>query len=204
MGTLGATLIVLNEEKYIERAITNLLPMCKEIIIVDGGSTDRTMEVSKKYDCKIIENKFAFDFSAQRNFALRQSSCDWVVTVDADEYFTGKAISKIKDLAAADDPEVSAYSFWRKDLIDGVECGKMPQWRLLKRGAVEWSGKIHEGLKFLSGRGKEMPLEFELIHCKEFRRQLYSDKLYENITNGVDAFPSEENYELDSRTFEGI
>lgn len=203
MGTLGAALIVLNEEKYIARAIKNLLTMCKEIIVVDGGSTDLTMEISK-YDCKVVEKKFAFDFSAQRNFALQQSTCDWVITIDADEYFTSKAISKIIELAAADEPEVSAYSFWRTDLIDGAEHGKMPQWRLVKRNAVEWSGKLHEGLKFLSGHGKELPPEFELIHCKEFRRQLYSDKLYENITNGVDAFPSEENYELDSRTFEGI
>jgi glycosyltransferase involved in cell wall biosynthesis len=203
MATLGAALIVLNEEAYIERALKNLVSIAREIVVVDGGSTDRTPDICKAYGCKIVRNQFNFDFAAQRNVALAGSSCDWVMTTDADEYFSDEAKAKIIELVRENDEGVGGYRFVRLDRLDGRQIGKTLQWRLLRRLSSTWEGRLHEGVALSSGRRVDLPEEFPLIHCKEMKRQKYNDRLYDNITNGINGFPTGPDYIMTKRTFEG-
>jgi len=66
---LSICMIVLNEEAIIHNTLENLKNVADEIVIVDGGSTDKTQEICKEYTDKVYVRKFDGDFSAQKNYA---------------------------------------------------------------------------------------------------------------------------------------
>lgn len=83
MTKLSATLIVLNEETRIE-ACLQALEWVDEIVVVDGGSEDRTVELARKYTAKVYSRTFD-DFSRQKNYAVEQAAEEWILSIDADE-----------------------------------------------------------------------------------------------------------------------
>ena len=85
--TITALCIVKNEEKNIEQSINSYKNAVDEIIIVDTGSTDNTKEICKNLGCKIFDFEWTDDFSEARNFALSKATGDWILFLDADEYF---------------------------------------------------------------------------------------------------------------------
>jgi len=80
---ISALAITYNEETHIESYIKSLA-FADEIIIVDSFSTDRTVEIAKQYDVKVISRAFK-NFSDQKNFAISQATYDWIVFFDLDE-----------------------------------------------------------------------------------------------------------------------
>src|SRR5271157_5331642 len=80
---ITATIITLNEERNIARAIESLR-CCDEILIVDSGSVDRTVELAQKLGARAIEAGWR-GFAAQKNWAAEQASHDWILSLDADE-----------------------------------------------------------------------------------------------------------------------
>lgn len=87
--TIG--MIVKNEEKYLRRCLEALQPILKsissELIIVDTGSTDRTVEIAKEFTDKVLFFEWINDFAAARNFGLEKAQGEWFMAVDADEIF---------------------------------------------------------------------------------------------------------------------
>jgi len=83
MQTLSVIIPTYNEEASIERALKSV-QFADEIILVDSFSTDKTVDIANKYNCKILQRKFD-NFSNQKNHALQFANCDWVLFVDADE-----------------------------------------------------------------------------------------------------------------------
>ena len=86
MKKIGLVMIVKNESRSLDKCLISAKKLVDEIYITDTGSTDNTLEIAQKYNAHISEFKWCNDFSAARNFALRQSSCDWNLVLDADEY----------------------------------------------------------------------------------------------------------------------
>lgn len=82
---ISLCMMVKNEEKYIEGAILSVLPLVDEIVVVDTGSTDKTREILKKYNAKIIDYKWDDDFSKPRNIGLKACRGNWILRIDADE-----------------------------------------------------------------------------------------------------------------------
>lgn len=86
---LSIGMIVKNEEKYLDKCLTALSPILSnidsELIIVDTGSTDKTIEIAKKHTDKVYHFKWCDDFSAARNETLKYSSGEWYMFLDADE-----------------------------------------------------------------------------------------------------------------------
>lgn len=95
---LSQCMIVKNEEKNIERALSWGKAIVREQIVVDTGSTDRTVELAEKAGAKVIQFQWIDDFSAAKNFALEQATGDWIAFLDADEYFTEEETKKIMPL----------------------------------------------------------------------------------------------------------
>lgn len=187
-------IIAQDEEKYIHKAIMNLRPNVKEVIVIDGGSKDRTVEIAKNLKCRVEHRKFDFDFSAQRNFGIECVTTEWVLWLDADEYFDEHVYDVIPTLCMKSDKNVSAYQFYRRSIFDGrrVDNDEDFQWRLTRKGGCVWDGKIHEGLRHLDGFiGKRLPKEFILFHEHSMARQLYNNKLYWGINNGVTRRPGD-------------
>ena len=97
---LSIGMIVKNEEKHLENCMKALMPLRQqiksELIIVDTGSTDRTIEIAKKYADKFYTFEWINDFSAARNYGLERAEGKWFMFLDADEYFD-EDISEIVD-----------------------------------------------------------------------------------------------------------
>lgn len=91
---LSVFIIAFNEERIIEECLKKL-NWVDEIIVVDSGSTDRTVEICEKYRAKVIYKKFE-GFGQQKQFALDQTTNDWVLSLDADEVLTDELIAEMK------------------------------------------------------------------------------------------------------------
>lgn len=86
MLPISVCLIAKNEEKHIEECLKCLQPYGFEIVLTDTGSTDRTVELARKYTDKIYFFEWCGDFSAAKNFAMQKASHDWILSIDCDEY----------------------------------------------------------------------------------------------------------------------
>jgi glycosyltransferase involved in cell wall biosynthesis len=81
--TISATIITFNEERNLPRAIESLR-CCDEIVVVDSGSTDRTVEIAERYGARVLEANWR-GYAGQKNYASDQARHDWVLSLDADE-----------------------------------------------------------------------------------------------------------------------
>jgi len=94
---ISACIITKNEEKNLESYFEKIQGLVQEIILVDTGSTDRTLEIARSYGAKIYTYEWHQDFAAAKNYALQQATGDWIVCLDADEYFTSESIGNLKN-----------------------------------------------------------------------------------------------------------
>src|SRR5579863_8905951 len=80
---ISATIIALNEERNIARVIESVR-CCDEIVVVDSGSVDRTVEIAGKLGARVVESAWP-GYAAQKNLAAERASYDWILSLDADE-----------------------------------------------------------------------------------------------------------------------
>jgi glycosyltransferase involved in cell wall biosynthesis len=97
---ISAFIIVKNEEKRLPRAIAALKPWVDEIIVVDSGSTDATMEIARAMGAKVTFNEWN-GYGAQKGFAERLCRNDWVLNVDADEVVTRELAAEVRAIFAS-------------------------------------------------------------------------------------------------------
>ncbi len=83
---LSVCIIAKNEEKNLEKCLKSVKFVADEIIVVDTGSTDKTIQIAQKYTNKIFNFEWNDDFSAARNFALDRATGEFIISIDADEY----------------------------------------------------------------------------------------------------------------------
>lgn len=95
--TLAACLIVKNEEAVLPRCLDSVREICDEIVVVDTGSTDRTVEIASSYGAKIGHFEWCDDFSAARNASLDLATSHWVLWIDADEELTPESWNAIRE-----------------------------------------------------------------------------------------------------------
>jgi tetratricopeptide (TPR) repeat protein len=83
--TISACMMVKDEEELLPRCLDTIKSLVDEIVIVDTGSTDRTVEIAKSHGAKVYHHLWESDFSKHRNQSIRYASGDWIFIVDADE-----------------------------------------------------------------------------------------------------------------------
>lgn len=93
---ISACYIVKNEEENLKTSLESLKQFVDEIIVVDTGSSDATVDVAKNFGAKIFYESWQNDFSTPRNIALNNASGDWIIFLDADEYFTSLTAKNIR------------------------------------------------------------------------------------------------------------
>jgi hypothetical protein len=148
---LSACLIVQDEQERLPEALRSLA-FCDEIVVVDGGSRDRTIELARAAGAQVIENPWP-GYAAQRNVALDAASGDWVLEIDADERVTPQLQASIQALMA-DPPEGADIAIFalRNRFLGGLlgPSAKYPFYRsrLFRRGAYRHNeGRaVHEGI----------------------------------------------------------
>lgn len=115
---LSLIVITKNEEAAIRRCLASV-PCADEIIVVDSGSSDRTVEIAESLGAKVIVTSDWPGFGPQKARALAQASGDWVLSLDADEWLDPEAIEPLKAAMAAVD--ASAYRISRRSRF----CGRI-------------------------------------------------------------------------------
>lgn len=98
MPELTLSMIVKNEEKYLRECLESVKDIADEIVIVDTGSTDRTIEIAKEFNAQIFEFEWIDDFAAARNHALSKSNGKWILYMDADERLLPESIPHLQKI----------------------------------------------------------------------------------------------------------
>ncbi len=96
--TLSTCLIVKNEEKHLATCLKSVRAISDEIVVVDTGSEDRTVEIAQELGAKVFHYEWQKDFAAARNFANEQASSDWILQLDADEELFPEDQGKVREL----------------------------------------------------------------------------------------------------------
>ncbi len=86
---ISACIIGYNEEDKVEECLKSVAPIVREIIFVDSYSTDKTVEIVKKYTSKIYRRKFT-NYTEQKNFAIKKARFQWILSIDCDERLSPK------------------------------------------------------------------------------------------------------------------
>lgn len=116
---LSGLMIVQDEEECLARALDSLHPHVDELVVVDGGSVDDTRKIAGKYaKVRLYDLPMPDDFAVQLNRAIELVSGEWVVRLDADEYFDGYTTSCFPALMTSE--KYDAYAFSRKTFIDNA------------------------------------------------------------------------------------
>jgi glycosyltransferase involved in cell wall biosynthesis len=126
--TISLCMIVKNEERLLGGCINSVIPIIDEIIIVDTGSNDKTIDVARSYGAKIFIKKWKNDFRIARNEYLKYASCDWILTLDADERIAHKDLAGIKELLC--NKRISGYIFPIRNYINDNNI--LQEWHLSK------------------------------------------------------------------------
>lgn len=166
MISLSVCMIVKNEEKVLDRILSQVKAIADEIIIVDTGSCDGTKSIAKQYTDLVFDFKWCQDFSAARNFSCSKATKDYFMWLDADDVITPDNSKKLLELKESLDPSCDivmmkyaagfdeqdrpSFSYYRERLIKN-NCG------------YKWEGKVHETI---APRGRLLYSDIEIEHRK--------------------------------------
>jgi glycosyltransferase involved in cell wall biosynthesis len=161
---ISATIITCNEERRIARTIESLR-CCDEIVVVDSGSTDRTVEIAQQLGARVIESAWP-GYAKQKNLASAQAANDWILSLDADEALSEALEAEIWQLRKKG-PEFDAYTMPRLAQYLGrwiLHSGWHPdrKVRLYDRRQASWVGEfVHESVEV---RGSVGHLKSNILH----------------------------------------
>lgn len=153
--TLSVCLIVRDEEALLDGCLQSVAPLADEVVVIDTGSTDRTIEIACAHGAHVGHFAWSDDFAAARNASLDAATSDWVLVIDADERLAPGAAGAIRALIAAEPADAPPTAYC--PLIESVDADGRPLgadhmprlWR--HRPAIRFRGRVHERLE-LDGR----------------------------------------------------
>lgn len=163
---LSAAIITFNEELNIGRTIASVLDVADEVVLVDNGSTDRTLEIAQSFGDKVrIIHEPWRGFPGQKNFAIEKCSGDWILSLDADEELSPELIANLRQTIAQ--ASVDAIAINRRLMFLGrwIHRGGLypdPKVRLFRRGKARFEERpVHESIRF---DGPTARAKGDLIH----------------------------------------
>lgn len=139
---VSAALIVRDEEEFIEGCLASLVGHVDEIVVVDTGSRDRTIEIASRFGVNLHHFPWRNDFSAARNAALDKASGDWILYIDADERLLAPSRDALSHILA-DEGKVA----WRLRLYPRVGWTAYSELRLFRNDPrIRFEGVVHESM----------------------------------------------------------
>lgn len=167
---ISACYIVKNEAKNLAKSIKSLKNQVNEIVVVDTGSTDNTITVARKLGARVYSFPWQDDFGKARNFALSKAKGDWLVLLDADEYFTAKTAGNIRQvIRQAKQADAILIQMVNYDVDKAEIQDYFYQLRIVRnQQGLHYEGKIHEELKLSEGQSMKflrvLPEMLEIYH----------------------------------------
>jgi glycosyltransferase involved in cell wall biosynthesis len=180
---ISATIIACDEERNIARAIESLR-CCDEILVLDSGSVDRTVEIATQLGARVVESPWQ-GYAKQKNLVAAQASHDWIFSLDADEALSEALEAEIWQLKKAG-PQFDAYTMPRMAQYLGrwiLHSGWYPDRkpRLYDRRKASWVGDfVHESVQV---NGTVGHLKSNLLHytCDSISEHLRSLDRYTTL-----------------------
>jgi glycosyltransferase involved in cell wall biosynthesis len=165
---LSVCIITYNEEANIGRTLDSVKRIADEMIVVDSGSTDKTVELARGRGAKVFVEEWR-GFAAQKNAAMAKASGDWILSLDADEEVSQELAASIQALLKSGNaaPDCDGYMVARRNLYLGrwiKRSGYYPdrKLRLVRRGMGKFEDRaVHESMRT---SGKVGRLEGDLLH----------------------------------------
>jgi glycosyltransferase involved in cell wall biosynthesis len=187
---VSTCLIVKNEEQFLNTCLESVKNFSDEIILVDTGSTDNTIEIAKKYTDKIFYYKWDNDFSKARNYSISKAKNNWVFIIDGDEYISSLEMQDkiIYFLNNFKDDDINVYSF---KIINPYQNEQEPEifYRdvlIKKTSDICFIKTVHE---YITGNDiKKKALNIEIINNKNFRSK---EKRKEKLENYLELISKE-------------
>jgi glycosyltransferase involved in cell wall biosynthesis len=170
MPHFSVAIVTLNEEENLARTLASVA-WAEQIIVVDSGSTDRTVEIACSFGATVIERPWP-GFAAQKNFAISECTGEWILTLDADEELSPELQQQIRLIISANPPS-DAFYLKRRNLFLGRwirHGGFYPdaKLRLFRRSTANFAHTlqfedrpVHEIIPFV---GASRTLDFDIIH----------------------------------------
>jgi hypothetical protein len=154
---LTAALIVKDEQDALPACLASLRGVVDEVVVCDTGSTDATVAIATAFGARLVHAEWDDDFAAARNTALQACGGTWVLSIDADEQLVVDDVPALRGaLGRSSDDALRLPVRSRADHGAGAYEHHAP--RLLRRGAVEWVGAVHEvPVRTGSGEGVDTP-----------------------------------------------
>ncbi len=142
---LSICMIVKDEEKHLPQCLKSLQPLGAELIIVDTGSSDRTVEIAESFGAKLFHFPWNNNFSDARNQSLAHATRRWILWIDADDILPETEHAKIRKLAKL--PANRAFHFILKN--DGIDSSQCYQLRMFpNHPKIRFEGAIHEQVAY--------------------------------------------------------
>lgn len=189
---ISVVLIILNEQAVIANAMESVKDLADEIVVVDSGSRDETLEIAKKYGAKIYFRKFD-NFANQKNWAVSKAKGGWILSLDADEQIPDNLSGEIKK--SIKNSQFNGFYIGRINFILGGEI-KHSRWSpdehiwLWKKDKGKWVGEVHEEVEVSGrvGRLKNKKLHYQVETVSEFikKNDFYASVLSKSLfKNGI-------------------
>jgi predicted SAM-dependent methyltransferase len=139
-STISLALIVRDSSATLDKCLSTFKEIAEEIVVVDTGSVDNTVEIARKYTDKVFFFKWIDDFSAARNFSLSKCTCDFIFWVDSDDHILPEDIQKVKNLDLSDKEIVICNYVYSHEPVCNV-----PRERIIRRSlGLRFEDEIHE------------------------------------------------------------
>lgn len=175
-----------NEEAMIEDCLKSVKSVADEIIFVDNTSSDKTVQIAKKYTDKIyMRPNDPVMLNKNKNFGFGKATSDWILSLDADERLTPQLSTEIRKAINNKQSTINGYDIPRKNIIFGKWIAHSIWWpdynlRLFRRGKGKFAEKhVHEKLEI---RGEVGRLENPMIHYNYQTVAQFINKLNKTYT----------------------
>lgn len=168
MKEISIIIITLNEEHNIERCLSSIINLSDDIIVIDSGSNDRTLEICKNFEnVKVIFNEFT-DYASQRNFGTEQAKYNFILNIDADEALSSELNASISKIEISEH-ENTLFTFNRLNHYCNKPIrfgGWYPDKRrkFWNKKFAKWHGIVHESLDFNNNPPIVVHLQGDLLH----------------------------------------
>lgn len=162
---ISCVIITFNEEENISRSLESVA-WCDEIVVVDSGSIDRTLDICKEFDCKIFHNEFE-GYGEQKRYAVSKANNDWILSIDADEVVTEELCKEIESSFESGRINCEGYYIPRSLIFLGKKFNygresKEYFLRLFNKNNGNFSTeKVHEKVEI---KGETQRLKGQLFH----------------------------------------
>lgn len=154
---ISVVIIAQDEERTIGDVLRSVRPLAREIVLVDSGSTDRTVEIARDHGARVVHQEW-LGYAAQKNLSLSLASCPWILSLDADEVLSPELVDEIESTLCG--PRACEFDGFRipRILFIGERAVKHggfypdAQLRLIRNGAGRFRDRlVHEAIE-MKGR----------------------------------------------------